>query len=187
MDRYNQGFHWFLGRQLFWPTIRGLWLCVSNIRTRYPSIPTPNSDTSSIRSGPLDLIRVQCLTRVDCASFWSQFILSWNGHIDGHSPISIVFFAHTHRYIDRKYDHKLLSVIGVGWPDYGECDDQDRISFLRSHLRECIKAITHDKVNLYGFTGTKSSLSTKTIRTICLQPIFTFSYPSRSLFAPRPL
>lgn len=116
------------------------------------SIPTPNSDTSSIRAGPLDLIRVQCPTRVDCASFWSQFILSWNGHIKS-NPISIVFFAH--RYIDRKYGHKLLSVIGVGWPDYGECDDQDRISFLRSHLRECIKAITHDKVNLYGFTGTK--------------------------------
>lgn len=45
-----------------------------------------------------------------------------------------------------------MFITGNGWSDEGELNDQDRIEYLREHLREVLKVVLNKECNVIGYT-----------------------------------
>lgn len=61
------------------------------------------------------------------------------------------------RYIKENYNNPEILITENGWSDEGQLEDEDRIVYLREHLREVMKARKCDAVNVVGH-GTWSLL-----------------------------
>lgn len=55
------------------------------------------------------------------------------------------------RWIKEEYDNIEVYITENGWSDDGELNDVDRITSLKAHIREVVKAATQDNCNISGY------------------------------------
>lgn len=57
------------------------------------------------------------------------------------------------KWIKREYKNPKIFITENGWSDDGEIEDDNRIEYFKSHLKELAKAINDDECNVVGYTA----------------------------------